>query len=87
MDAWRAGFWPCAAVRIWPITTSDTLPGTTCARDSAARIATSPRVAAGTALRAPLKLPTGVRAAPAMTMSLIEPSAIEDARHEAPPAG
>ncbi len=24
IEAWRAGFWPCAAVRIWPMITSET---------------------------------------------------------------
>ena len=24
IEAWRAGFWPCAAVRIWPMMTSET---------------------------------------------------------------
>jgi hypothetical protein len=42
-EAWRAGFCPWPAVRIWPITTSETSAGATPARSSAARIATSPR--------------------------------------------
>ena len=68
-DAWRAGFWPCPADRIWPMMTSETAPGSTPARSSAASIATWPRKWAGTLLSAPLKAPIGVRAALAITIS------------------
>ena len=38
MEAWRAGFWPWAAVSTWPRITSLTSPPSTLARSSAARI-------------------------------------------------
>src|SRR6185295_3993384 len=44
MEAWRAGFWPCAAVRIWPMMTSETRPGSMPARSRAALMATAPIV-------------------------------------------
>src|SRR6478752_8772117 len=49
--------------------TSSTSAGGTCARSSAARMATSPSVCAGTLDSAPLNEPTGVRAALTMTTS------------------
>ena len=69
IEAWRAGFWPCAAVRIWPMMTSETRPGSMPARSSAALMAMAPRSWAGVVANAPLKLPTGVRAALTMTTS------------------
>src|SRR6266436_7924721 len=69
IEAWRAGFWPCAAVRIWPMMTSDTRAGSTPARSRAALMATAPRSWAGMVANAPLKLPTAVRAALTMTTS------------------
>ena len=71
MAAWRAGFWPVAAVRIWPSTTSLTSAGATPARSSAAAITTSPSLDAGRLARPPLKAPTGVRTALAMTISVM----------------
>ena len=68
--AWRAGFWPWAADRIWPMITSSTSSGFTLARSSAPLIAALPRSWAGTAPNAPLNEPMGVRAALAMTMSV-----------------
>src|SRR5262245_8567079 len=68
IEAWRAGFWPAPAVRIWPKMTSETSPGSTRARSRAALIAALPRSCAGKVARPPLKAPTGVRAAPAITM-------------------
>ena len=68
--AWRAGFWPCAALRIWPMMTSSTSSGFTLARSSAPLIAALPRSWAGTAPNAPLNEPMGVRAALAMTISV-----------------
>src|SRR5207244_2304273 len=62
-------FWPCAAVRIWPMMTSDTRAGSPPARSRAALMATAPRSWAGMVANAPLKLPTGVRAAATMTTS------------------
>src|SRR2546423_10530214 len=49
--------------------TSETRPGSTPARSSAALMATAPRSWAGMVANAPLKLPTGVRAALTMTTS------------------
>ena len=68
IEACRAGFWPAPAVRIWPMMTSDTSPGSTRARSSAALMATLPSSCAGRLASAPLNEPTGVRAALAMTM-------------------
>ncbi len=69
IEAWRAGFWPCAAVRIWPMITSDTRPASMPPRSSAALMTAAPRSCAGVEANAPLKLPTAVRAAPTMTTS------------------
>jgi hypothetical protein len=71
IEAWRAGFCPSAAVRICPRITSSTSSEATPARSSAALSATMPSMCAGSVPNAPLKLPTGVRAAEAMTISLI----------------
>src|SRR3954452_16859837 len=49
--------------------TSDTRAGSTPARSRAALMATAPRSWAGVVANAPLKLPTGVRAALTMTTS------------------
>src|SRR5690349_17583125 len=49
--------------------TSETRPGSTPARSSAALMAIAPRSWAGSEAKAPLKLPTGVRAALTMTTS------------------
>src|SRR5690242_19219533 len=49
--------------------TSETRAGSTPARSSAALMATAPRSWAGMVANAPLKLPTGVRAALTMTTS------------------
>ena len=68
MAAWRAGFWPWPADRIWPITTSSTSRPSTPARASASRMAIAPNSWAATLANAPLNEPTGVRAALATTM-------------------
>src|SRR5580692_9241609 len=73
-DAWRAGFWPCAAVRIWPRMVSETSFGATSARASAAWIAVLPSSCAGTAANAPLNDPTAVRAPETMTTSVMKAS-------------
>src|SRR5262249_29919839 len=70
-EAWRAGFMPWFAVSTWPSTTSDTSLASTFARCSAAVMATRPSSCAGVAAKAPLKEPTGVRAAETITMSVI----------------
>src|SRR3954467_3226679 len=69
MAAWRAGFWPWAAVSTWPRITSETSSPVTLARSRAALIAISPSLWAGTVAKAPLKEPTGGRAADTMTTS------------------
>ena len=51
--------------------TSETSPGSTPARFIASAIATLPRVEAASVLRPPEKAPTGVRAALAITMSVM----------------
>ena len=56
--AWRAGFWPWPAVSTWPRIVSETSPGSTPARSSAALIAAAPSSCAGVAAKEPLKLPT-----------------------------
>src|SRR5271169_338867 len=72
--AWRAGFWPSPAARIWPMITSETSLGSTWARRRASMIATSPSLCAGKLLSPPLKAPTGVRVALAITTSVIRGS-------------
>ena len=69
IEAWRAGFWPWAAVRIWPMITSETRAASTPLRSSAALMAAAPSSCAGVEPNEPLKLPTAVRAAPTMTTS------------------
>ena len=68
IEAWRAGFWPWPAVSTWPRMTSETSPGCIPARSGAAFMTTLPSSCAGRLAREPLKDPTGVRAALAMTM-------------------
>ena len=74
MCACRAGFCPCAAVSTWPRMVSETSSGATPARSSTARITAAPRSCAGVLANAPLKLPTAVRAADAITILLISSS-------------
>src|ERR1700709_2684303 len=69
IEAWRAGFWPWAAVRIWPMMTSETRPGSMPARSSAALMAMAPSSWAGVVGKAPLRRPTGVRESLTMTTS------------------
>ena len=70
IEACRAGFCPAPAARICPRMTSDTSPGSSPARSSAAWMATFPSSCAGRLPSAPLKDPTGVRAALAMTIAV-----------------
>ena len=70
--AWRAGFWPWPAVRIWPRMTSSTSFGSTLARSIAALSATVPRAWAGTLGKRAVERPTGVRAAETMTTEFSE---------------
>ena len=74
--AWRAGFCPSPAASTWPRITSSTSPASTPARSNAACSASAPSVCAGSVPRAPLKLPTGVRAAETMTMSSMSGSPV-----------
>jgi hypothetical protein len=65
--AWRAGFWPCAAVSTWPRMVSETSDLSTPARSTTASMTMRPSSCAGVLAKEPRKLPTGVRAALAMT--------------------
>src|SRR5271165_122429 len=67
--AWRAGFWPSAAARIWPRITSSTSLASTFAASKAPFMATAPRSCAGIDPKAPLNEPTAVLFALAMTIS------------------
>src|SRR6185312_2783270 len=69
IEACRAGFCPCAAVKICPRMTSETCLPSTPARESAPSIATFPSTCAESEESEPLNEPTGVRAAPTMTTS------------------
>jgi hypothetical protein len=68
---WRAGFCPRPACSTQPSTTSSTSSPEIPARSSAARTACAPSSVAGTSLKAPAKLPTGVRTALTITASSI----------------
>ena len=68
MCACRAGFWPCPAVSTWPRMVSETSSGETPARSRAALMVEAPSSCAGLLAKLPLKLPTAVRAAEAMTI-------------------
>src|SRR5271157_4854721 len=67
--AWRAGFWPSAAARIWPRITSSTSLASTFAASKAPFMAIAPRSCAGVDPKAPLNEPTAVLFALAMTIS------------------
>src|SRR6185369_3389578 len=67
--AWRAGFWPTAAVSTCPMITSETWSGDTPARSSAFLMMCAPSFVAGTPASEPPNLPIAERAAPTMTMS------------------
>src|SRR3974390_384848 len=69
IEAWRAGFCPSPAVRIWPRITSLTRSPEIPARSIAALMADLPNSCAGRLAKAPLKAPTGVRVALTMTIS------------------
>src|SRR5215831_8265544 len=69
IEACWAGFWPWPAVRIWPRITSETCGPSTPARLSDSWTATLPSSWAGRVANAPLKAPTGVRAALTITIS------------------
>ena len=73
MCAWRAGFWPWPAVSTWPRMVSETSPGSTPARSSTALMTPAPSSCAGVLAKAPLKLPTAVRAADAITILVMCP--------------
>src|SRR5690606_35014446 len=72
--AWRAGAWPTPAGSTHPINTSSTAAPSIFARRNASAMATAPSWGAVRELRAPPKLPIGVRAALTITTSrLIQP--------------
>ena len=71
ITAWRAGFWPQAACSTWPRITSLTWSGASFARSSSALMTVAPSSAAGVLASAPPNLPTAVRAAATMTMSVL----------------
>ena len=60
MEAWRATFWPWAAVRMQPNMTSSTCSGFTPARFRASLMTMAPRSAAGVFFSAPPKEPIAV---------------------------
>src|SRR5262245_7219264 len=74
IDAWRAGFWPTAAVSTCPMMTSETWSGATPERSSTFLMMCAPSRAAGTPASEPPNLPIADRAAPTMTMSSMEVS-------------
>ena len=69
--ACRAGFWPCAAVSTWPRMVSETSPFSIPARDTTSSSTAAPSACAGVEANAPLKEPTAVRAAEAITTLVI----------------
>src|SRR6056297_2093926 len=70
--AWRAGFWPCAAVSTWPRIVSETSVLSMPARATTASSTAAPRSWAGVVANAPPKEPTAVRAADAITTLVME---------------
>ncbi len=71
MTVWRAGFWPEPAVRTWPRMTSPIWSPLSFARSSRAVTTAAPSSGAGVLARVPPNLPTAVRAAATMTMSVL----------------
>ena len=69
--AWRAGFCPAPAVRIWPRITSSTLLAAMPVFASKLRIRTALRSVAASVDRAPWKLPMAVRVAATITTSVM----------------
>src|SRR5262245_47503896 len=69
----RAGFMPWPAWRTAPRMTSSTWSRRTPERATASRTATVPSSTAETSLKAPPKVPMGVRHPPRMTMSFMSP--------------
>jgi hypothetical protein len=65
--AWRAGAWPSPAERTQPMMTSSIWETATPESARAALMATDPNCGAVTVLKAPWKLPTGVRRAAKIT--------------------
>jgi hypothetical protein len=66
--AWRDGICPAPACRTWPMTTCCTCSGATPARSSAALMAMPPSSVALKEESPPPSFPTGVRAAPRITV-------------------
>src|SRR5690606_13477682 len=71
LEAWRAGAWPSPPGSTQPMITSWMSAGVRPARSMAAFMATAPRSGERTELREPIIPPMGVRAEPAITMSLL----------------
>ena len=72
MTAWRAGFWPTPACSTWPRITSLTCSPVSLERSSSAFSTVAPRNAdAGVLASVPPNLPTAVRAAATMTISVL----------------
>src|SRR5512146_3506923 len=71
MPACRAGAWPVPAARTHPMMTCSTSSFRMPLRATASATATAPSFGAGTSARDPMKLPTAVLAAPAITTSFI----------------
>ena len=71
MTVWRAGFCPEPAVNTWPKISSLICSPLSLARRSRSTTTAAPRSGAGVLARVPPNLPTAVRAAATMTMSVV----------------
>ncbi len=71
MTAWRAGFCPVPACSTWPRITSPICSPLRPERSSSALITIAPSSDAGVLASVPPNLPTAVRAAATMTMSVL----------------
>ena len=69
--AWRAAFWPLPAVSTWPRITSLICAPLKPLRSSRALITVAPNSGAEVLARVPPNLPTAVRAAATITMSVV----------------
>ena len=88
--AWRAGAWPRPAGRRSPSRISSTLSASIPARSTAAEMARAPSARAGASFKSPRKPPSGVRAAPMMTMGSVADIGLASLRFKttfASPAG
>ena len=71
MTAWRAGFCPVPACSTWPRMTSLICSPASLERSSSAFSTVAPSSDAGMLASVPPNLPTAVRAAATMTMSVV----------------